>query len=478
MVLRRELPPEFYAEVKMRFPHESDMQNGGFAGIKINYINFVIRNDGTAWMPYLIPGETKYRGSAFKLKDFTYNKYYVLKVVGKQLNDTTKQFVFSVNGNQIGAATVPLNEKAKLELSLFASRGNAYFDDFQLSNLNKSENSSPNVVVNSSFEYTQEGIPTYFDTSYRYFKLGKDFEQYLRNLSIDSTEKYAEKQSLKIVHDNNEIISGIRTYDTAVVVDQPYVFSIYLKADQENFPAKLTIWEMRDRNREKNITLSTKWQRFEFQVKAAERGNIRAGFAFSRPGTVWADALQVEFAANATEYKVSDLDRVKFNNKKEELKEVVFTAAMLDRPPEMGNLDAFAKSAGVISEENFYFRAANAKAQTRAFAACDSRNLYIGVRCFVPDPEKIKIYDFPYDDLRNFGPEHLELFLDPGKLGKYFQFTVGTGGGKCDFGYGRNLQWNAQWDAVAKINPQSKSIDYMLKLPLSMLLSVIKDDVP
>jgi hypothetical protein len=250
------------------------------------------------------------------------------------------------------------------------------------------------------------------------------------------------------------------------------VFSVYLKASEPDFPVTLEIWEMRTKWHRKKVTLSTEWKRYEFPLAKPERSVVRCGLIFDKPGTVWADDVQVEFGEKASKYQASVLDADKFSAKK----------AAVSRPADI-KLNKFAKAPvidGVLEDvwtkegtvvDKFLFKGKETpKDKTVAFLGCDDNNLYIAFRCYVQDIDKIKAEKHSNDTGKIFGNDCVEVFLDSGLTRKlYYQFGLNAANSKAEIGLGRNIGWNGKWDTAVKINKDDKSIDYEIKIPLSEL---------
>ncbi|MBN2641414.1 MAG: hypothetical protein JXR78_07170 [Victivallales bacterium] len=467
ITMKRDLPEEFVASMRLSLQEPEDKSKTGFGGFDIGGSKFMLRPDGMAWMVYKIPGETRSKGAIAKIDGFQFGKAYTLTLSGKKLNDAI-QYTYQVDGKNIGSAVMAYDKNAKL--TIFAYRESITVDDFQLFALKKGDD-SPNVVVNSSFEHLQEGMPIYFDTdTLRSFNFSKPYKKYLKTFAVDDREKHSGKYSLRLIFNDSCDRQGFQTWDTGMVVGQPMTFSVWLKADQDKTPARLSIWEMRTKWHHKEVILSQEWQRYEFTLPAATQSSVRVGVKLSKPGTVWADDLQVEIADKATPYKLSSLDVDKFAAKNDGKKSVapLFVKELPSAPAMDGNLDSWKDKSW--HTDKFYFKEGAPQHQTDLYLGCDKENLYVGVRSFFSDMKKIKDQKTGYDDFKIFGQDNIEILPDPGRSKKYYyQLVASAAGSRTDLGHGRNPKWNGEWEAVAKRNENLGSVDYEVRIPFALL---------
>lgn len=464
------IPEEFFINVKLTLL-KTETQNGpGFAGILVgDKTKFLIRPDGAAWMVYNIAGEQRARGALLKIDGFEFGKPNEITLIRLKQGDGYS-YTYRVNGKEVGRAMVA--KESNNTPKLWTYKEDVVYDDFQMFAV-RSENSSPNVAVNSSFEYTQEGMPTFFDTDTgRSYNINSSYDEYLKTFAVDTTEKVSGKQSLKLVFNDTTLRQGVQTFDTGVVVGQPVTFSIWLKADQDNFPVEMSIWEMRTNWRKQSITISKEWKRYTFTLPTTIRPTARFGIYFSKPGTVWADDIQVEVASEPTAYKPSDLDKEKFAPKTAPAEPIKIAVPKLKTTPAMdGNIDSWISGAAKV--DKFYFKVSEPQSSSVAYFGCDDSNLYVGVRAKVNDISKIKAVETPRDSFAIFGNDNIEILLDPGKSKvNYYQLVTSAANSRTDMGLGRNQKWNGNWTSAVKINEKEKSIDYEVKLPLSMLACI------
>lgn len=468
LIMNRELPEEFFASVKLTLQEPADKTKTGFAGFDVGDCKFTLRPDGLGWVVYRVPNQKNSNGAARKVDGFQFGKNYTLTLSRKKLGDSY-QYHYMLDGQNIGTALLATAQDAKLQL--FSYRETATFDDFQLSAIKKEGDDSPNLVVNSSFEHLQEGMPTYFDTdTSRKYSFNKPYENFLKTFAIDTAEKHSGQYALRLFFDESCSKQGFQTFDTGSVVGQPVTFSVWLKADRDKFPVSLTVWEMRTKWHKKEVMLTRDWARYDFTLPAATRSAIRVGVAFNTQGTVWADDLQVEIAAQPSPYKASNMDGQKFSAKTEATVALppMTVPKLIHTPALDGNLDSWKNEATMI--DRFYYKEGTPQEKTQLFLGCNEESLFLGIRAYAKDLALVKPSSTERDSFQIFGQDHIEIFLDPGRSKKnFYQLVVSAAGSQTDVGLGRNLQWNGSWTAFVNRNEKENSIDYVVKIPLAML---------
>lgn len=457
----------FSADVTVRQPEES----GGHGGITLDGIHFMLTPGGTANTAYRVPGETRSRGNARPVEQFSFGRPYRLHVAREPLGDMFK-YAFSVDGIAVDSFVVkmPVNN----QIAFYGYKVTIEVDDFQLFSLPEGEVSN-NLVVNSSFGYLQEGRPNYMKP-----RLGGQYtfdgawEDFLGFFAIDTEEQVEGAQSVRMTVGEAPLAptaNGVGTHNVNVVAGMPVTFSVYLKATEDDFPVSLHLWELHHRNHTKSITVSREWARYSFTIDAPERAVVRGNVGFNRPGTVWADAIQVEVGSEATPYKLSSLDRDKFAEAHEQdvvISDAIVLSELSQAPVIDGVLEDLWFSQATKTDA-FFLRAGEVPAnRTEAYLACDNDNLYIGVRAFVPDTSAVKASEHEHDNLRVHGDACIELLLDTTfSRQQYHHLTMNAVGSKTDMGEGRLLSWNGDWQGAARVNEEAGSIDYEFKIPLS-----------
>ncbi len=443
----------------------------GFAGLYFDSIKFAVREDGRAWVVYRLPGEKYSKGHIFPIDDFEFGKSMNM-TVSRRLLDGAAKYVYKIN-NQTIASFIESGLPREGRIKIMAWRLSCVIDNFQLYTL-KDKDVSPNLAVNSSFEYLQEGMPTFFDScTFRPFEYKGPLEDFFKTWRIDTDVKHSGKQSLRI---ENDPLVGARnsflTFNTGITIGKPMVFSLYLKASEAGLPVTLKIWEMRVKFHRKEIKLSTEWQRFEFLVENPIRSTVRCGLWLEVPGVVWVDDIQIEIGETASKYQASSLDAVKFYNKKEVVTrpEDIKLVRLSQKPIIDGNLeDIWFKEATKVDQ--FLFKGTEKpRDKTIAYLGYYEGNLYIAFQCYVEDATKIRAEKFPHDNVGLFGQDCIEIFLDSTfSREKYLQIGVNAANSRADIGPGRILGWDGEWQSAVKIDKEKNVITFEVQLPLAML---------
>lgn len=465
MTLKQKLPDDFQISMKIILGEKNPADKSlGFFFIRIGKFLGYIRDDGHTYMTSKDKGQ-KYGHKLFR--DFKAGTPIELKLSCIR-NGEFSRFTCFINGSFHSIISVRNLEKTPI-LSFSATNRQAAIDDFILSKV-VSKDSSPNLIVNSSFEHLLDGMPEYynFDTG-RVYSYKRPFEEFLKTCSVDSTEKRSGKNSLKMVFDESVTWQqGIFTRNTGVIIGSPATFSVYLKADRDNFPVILYIWEYVPKWSEKKIFVSREWKRYDFTIPAAKFAIFRCGVAFRQPGTLWVDDLQLELADKPSPYRISDNDILFEDAKKLSAVQPRVTVPRASRIPAMdGNLDAWIGTA--VKFPPLTFKTAKPKNETKVYAVCSGEDLYLGIRAHAKDLFGIRKKPTERDNFGIFSQENVEILIDPGRSGKeYFHFVAGASGSLTDFGKGRDKSWNGAWQSAVRFNKEKSSVDYELRFPLTI----------
>jgi hypothetical protein len=445
----------------------------GHCGMIIDGIHFMItpKSRPIANTAYRLPGEKRSRGRSIgNIPGFKFGSPCQIMISRQKLGKGYK-YSYKVNGNPVDSFQVVKPSDGKIKF--YGYKTNITVDNFQLYKLKESDGSN-NLAINSSFEYLQEGRPNYMRPLMRgKYKFAGKWEDFLKKFAIDTNEKVSGNNSARMTCGKEYPKSnGVATYNVSVMAKTPVTFSIYLKASKDNFPATLNIWELHHKNHAKRIKLSKKWKRYVFTVKNPERSIVRGSVIFNKPGTVWADDIQVEIGSKTTKYMASSLDKDKYADGTKEkmlIEEDIILKKAKKTPVIDGYIeDIWFKDGAKI--DKFFFKGGNKpKNKTVAYLTCDDANLYLAVRAYVPDTAKVKGTKEKRDVLRIHGQDCIEVLLDT-TFGRknYHHLTTNSAGSKTDMGPSRILAWNGKWEAVAKVNKKEKSIDYEMKFPLEI----------
>jgi len=490
--MRRNTPEEFYAEmdVTMDMSHQPDKSKwvSTFCGFRIEGFSFMILPSGKTWMIWKIPGWDRSHGKQVKIDGFELGNSFKITLVRKVENDVAT-YIFKVNGKNVGdfACAAPMafpDVNGGLEplkpLVIFSSNVKMTIDNFSISSVKRSADDSPNLVINSGFEYDNDGFPPYLIRRFTgdIMKI-QDYEKdYLEKWSLDTSEKHGGKQSVKITKDEFSTSVFALLGGVGIVEGSAGVFSIWMKADRDNFPVSISY------AKGKQVLVSKEWKRYEIVNPKLGKASVYSpvSISFKQDGTLWIDDLQAEFIsapseedlklgkALATPYKPAERDKSLFHKGKK---------AAVARTPEItvpklpsgvvpgDDLDAWKSYA--VKLDRFYNFEKIAKTKTEAYLACDKDNFYVGYRCFVKDLSKVNIEPLKYDTV-NCSRDAVEMLVDPlaseGKF-KYYQFFAYPDGSRADKGLGLVGSWDGNWKSTVKLNENNSSIDYMLAIPFS-----------
>ena len=300
----------------------------GHCGVILDGIHFMIAPSTTqpvasARTAYRVAGEKRSRGATGGLiPGFEVGKPVRFMVSRAKLGEAHK-YTYSVNGRPVDSTVVATPADGKI--MFYGYRNAISVDNFQLYVLQA--DASNNLVVNSSFEYLQEGMPNYMKPLMRNrVRFEGKWEDLLHAFAIDTQERVSGNQSVRMTMAGSflkagtgplsSLSNGVGTHDANVIAKTPVTFSIWLKASEDDFPVTLNLWELWHRNHSKPIKISKQWQRYSFTIEDHEKAIVRGSVTFSQAGTVWADDLQIEIGREATPYMPSPLDKDKFGGKK------------------------------------------------------------------------------------------------------------------------------------------------------------------
>jgi len=461
------------AELTVEKPAGPDI---GHCGVILDGIHFMVKptahpHGGTA---YRVPGEERSRGNSGAIPGFEFGKPCRFEIsrarLGKGFN-----YTFKANGQLVDAFSVVMPANGKV--SFYGYKTNLEIDNFQLYALKG--DASNNLAVNSSFEYLQEGMPIYMKP-----RLGGKYSfdgpwtDFIATFAIDTQEKRSGNQSVRMTCGGPAApsSSGVGTHNANVMAKTPVTFSVYLKASEDNFPVTLSIWELHHRTHTRSIRVSKSWERYAFTVEKPEKAIVRANVTFSQAGTLWADDVQIEIGSEATAYLPSPLDKEKCLPAKVEAPAIepdIQMSRVGQAPVVDGELESLWFDKGA-KPGPFFLRGRETPAnRTEAYIVCDDANLYVAVRAFVPDVATVKGTRIEHDNLRVHAEDCIEILLDT-TFGRerYHHLTVNAAGSKTDMAPGRILAWNGEWDAAARVNAATRSIDYEVRIPIATFTSL------
>ena len=491
MTMRRPTPEEFYAEADFTIRPDTKWFAGkpiaerrsAFCGFRIENFSFFLLPQGNTWMIYQLPGQKKSHGKQTKIEGFKVGSP-VHVAVSRSVANNSATYRFIVNGKDAGSFTTNApaavsdsgGTKQFSPLTLFSFGLYMEVDNFSLSGISKKD-SSPNMIVNSSFEYDEDGIPPYYcRTGMYHFAKHREipFENYLKAWKVDTREKHSGKQSLKLVLDGSSA-GGFQlwTHGTGTVKGLPGVFSVWMKSDTEKLPVRIRYGHLTC-----DVAVGKEWKRYELMnpelpgtghyspVSLMIREDVR--------GTLWIDDLQAEVIplprekkeTYATGYRPSDLDKAKFAKADQVKRAPGFRIPLL--PPDAAptvKLDSWKGKA--VKLDQFYFKNEKPARNTEAFVACDEKQLYIGFRNYGESPEALALPREARDSFSAFGRDGLELFFNvSNEKDQYYHFVANSNGLQTDL-FRDDAQWDSVWKSEAAVNSAAGSVDYLITIPFS-----------
>ena len=441
-----------------------------FAGVRFKGVNFMIRPDGF-WYTYQVKGKDGYLGNLIQ-QEIKKDKQYKFKIISRR-SEKALLFTWFVDGLKIGEFME--TEKIKggdVFLALFVNKTPCSYDNLSISELSK-ERVSSNLLKNSSFEILQDGWPLNFrvgNTSASFLINYGSIENVWKSRVLDTDIHHTGNNSLKLIVSDDIKHNTLTSSAITVSVGKPFVYSLYLKSSEDKMPVELFAWEWTGKRHSKTVHVGTDWQRYQLVVPSAAKRNIRVGVKASEKGILWADSLQVEADEKATPYEASSLDKRTALGK---LSKTVYPKKIIvkkfNSPPVMdGKLEK--QWLEMNKTDRFLISGKKPSDKTIAYVGSDDENLYIGLKCYSRDLNKLVANAKKHDDPKIWSDDNIELFIDQNfDRETYFHFTVNSQGMKADVGPGRNMGWSAEWEAKTSLNPKERCWECEIKLPLSIL---------
>lgn len=461
-ILQKELGKDFTVEANVKLLEPDAATAGGYAGIRISGINFVLRQDGF-WCPYQRPGAERYSGD-LKKAEITLHRWYHFRILVR----TGGIFEWYVDGEKICELVEP---DMQGDVMLFVYGFKTAYGDFKVKALlSKSvQTTSVNLIRNSSFEIVQDSLPLFWGTSGFNVPADGTLDEFYRAWCVDNKEKYHGNNSLRISRKNCRAFS----YQYPAQKEKSYVFSAYLKADSDGIPVNLSIWEWLGRWHKKTIKVTPQWQRYEIVMSDPEKNVLRGVVELAGNGTIWIDAVQLEEGTNPAEYCSNPLDTA--DTKSSTDRNVPETKIVkADVPPVIdGRLDdpawkTAAKSPPFLISSMGGDRI-QPKEKTDAYLCYDMDNLYIGFKCFDTQIDKLKAA-LTGKNAVVWLDECVEVFLDTNHDRKtYYQFSVNPLGAQNVQDFATKLPWGKNWSVKTDVQKEKGYWTVEIALPFASL---------
>lgn len=154
-----------------------------------------------------------------------------------------------------------------------------------------------NLLRNSHFwQCTNEGVPDWW---------GTNAPEHLRDwtgcLSVEDGSPIAGTRALRLFNPRTGFRFSIQSFAYVLPSGKPYTFSVYLRAERDDFPVTLSIGY----DQSTTVQVTKEWKRFVFTATPQKghwaRGRLIVTIAFSQAGTLWVATPQLEMGEKATD---------------------------------------------------------------------------------------------------------------------------------------------------------------------------------
>lgn len=309
------LPANYACKVSLLFPvSEAEKRGPRRAGIDTDYgsIFHIYGSGGIA----IITHKPASGGRYADVPGFVPGKPVTIEM-RRFCSGAMAKCICFVNGELITTFTSPIPENPRpLEITAFNLECEVL--SVQVSELD-GDGASPNTIVNSGFEYDEDGLPPFMQIHGGFDWLQRPAEEYetkfLKRVTVDRNERHSGRQSLRLTTDCG-IDCHIRPFGAGRYPDSKGVFSAWVKAERPGTAVLLRYGAV-----QKKFTVGTEWTRCEvFCPDIGGRGwqsiatlSVPCG-KDGVPRTVWVDDWQVEITdgEQATEYRPIETDAERF----------------------------------------------------------------------------------------------------------------------------------------------------------------------
>jgi len=209
---------------------------------------------------------------------------------------------------------------------------------------------------------------------------------------------------------------GVYSFYFNAEKNTPYVFSVYMKSDKEEFPVDLAIWEWNiGKFHKTTVKVDKEWKRYICKAETNKTGMLRVRIEMKGEGVLWVDAVKLEKGTEPTEYTLSPSD-IEEKKEKKEVKIEEYVIKKVEKPPVIDgelNDEAWKKS---LKIEEFLIAGEKgekirSKEKTEGYLCYDENGIYIALKCYDSQIEKIKA-DIKEDGGPVWDDDCVEIFLD------------------------------------------------------------------
>lgn len=402
------LPLEFVCEATLVFPADEAGRSGPrWGGFTTDY-GSIFHVWGGRGVAVVLPRKPA-RGNRYaEIPGYVPGKPVTIELTRRKAG-TMMKYICRANGTLITTFTGPVPENPHpLEITAFNLE--CEVRSVKISAV-AAEDSSPNMIVNSGFEYDEDGLPPFVQILGSFDWPGRpssEYEaKYLKRVSIDRTERHSGKQSLRLVADCGRNCE-IRPFGVPPFPDARGVFSVWAKAAKAD-----TSMNLRYGGTNRTFKVGTDWARYELFSDTIGGPSVQSIAALrvhpekdGTPATVWVDDWQVELVEGktATPYRPLETDAERFAPKP-----TGDFARVTPKPLSVAEnaLNGYTPKAGetvVLGRLNFYMNEPEAKFRiwrpdgTMTEHAVDIRKLPVGSNIVTVAGEKATVVKRPYRD--------------------------------------------------------------------------------
>lgn len=333
------------------------------------------------------------------------------------------------------------------------------------------DNASPNLIINSGFEYSSDGVPPYFCNRAGFNWSEGTAEMYekdfLTAFVCDSSEKHSGKQSLRLHLCPATQHLGFYPHDTPTDKGLKGVFTAWMKTSVPGTKVRMKVGGAAP----KVFELTKEWSRYEVASSDLPGRGLFSPVSIEFPepsrqnSYVWIDDLQFEFTGDdlkATEYRPSDMDIPRFIDKKKRSRPEPTVLKKL--PAGVKPTIELEKWIGHASESTpFLDHLKKPYRETRAWLACDDDNLYVAYRNYGEDAKLMNHKKATYESTQMCTRDSVEIGFQPTKDPKHYHFFAAANGDCADY-YNEDGHWNGTW--TCKARDVGEAVEYLVTFPL------------
>ncbi len=354
---------------------------------------------------------------------------------------------------------------------VFHANGEGTLDDVSVE-VPVDANASPNLIINSGFEYDNDGVPLHYcnRSSFNWAQgtLESYEQEYLTAFVCDTSEKRSGRQSLRVRLSPAINRMNFYPHDTLTAAGRQGVFSAWMKTSVAGTEVTMFV----QGGERTSFKVGTDWARYEVASTNLPGRGLFSPIGFNFPDAskqnayVWIDDIQFEFAGDdleATTYRPSDLDIPRFveNRGRSRPEPVILKKLPADIKPsvEIEKWIAYAtESTPFLDRLKQPFR------ETRAWLACDDDNLYIAFRNFGESQHLMKRERGRHDDTSICTRDSVEIGLQPTREARHYHIFAASNGDRAD-SYTENFQWDGAWSCEARA--VDGAVEYFLTFSLA-----------